>query len=188
MMSLCCFAQENWLLRRNENGIAVYSRMLSSDKYKEIRVICEFNTTLEKLLKVLEDVNDHKNWVYKTTQSYLINRKGKDTLYYYSEMAVPWPASNRDAVVQLLVSKDSLRNTLVAIRSMPTLLPKKPGIVRVPFSLGIYKISILSSKRLKIDYTLSVDPGGAIPAWLVNYTATMAPYNTFINLKGLVEH
>jgi hypothetical protein len=183
-----CFAQEEWTLKKNENGIAVYTRRLNSEKYKEIRVICEYNASADQLIKILQDVNNHKDWVYKTTKSYLINRKNKDTLFYYSEISVPWPASNRDAVVQLAFAKDTANKKLsISVRSIPNLLPQKPNIIRVPYSLGLYNVTTLPNNRIKIDYTLSVDPGGSLPAWLVNYTATIGPYNTFLKLKELVE-
>jgi len=182
------FAQEEWTLKKNENGIAVYTRRLNSEKYKEIKVVCEFNASADQLIKVLQDVNHHKDWVYKTTKSYLISRKKKDTLYYYSEIVLPWPASNRDAVVQLAFAKDTANKKLnIAVRSMPNILPEKPNLIRVPYSLGLYNVTTLPNNRIKIHYTLSVNPGGTLPAWLVNYTATIGPYNTFLKLRELVE-
>src|SRR5215211_5336320 len=86
-----CFAQEKWTLKRNENGIAVYTRKLNSEKFKEIRVVCEFEASTDKLIEILKDVNHHKDWVYKTTESYLISTKNKDTLFYYSKIDLPWP-------------------------------------------------------------------------------------------------
>jgi len=182
-----CIAQEKWNLRKNEHGIAVYSRMLNGEKYKEIRVVCEFKGTAENLIKVLQDVNNHKNWVYKTVRSYLISKKNKDTLFYYSEISLPWPVSNRDATVQLAVARDSVCNYIITVRSLPNLLPNKPNIVRVPYSSAFYKVNTLPNNHIKIDYTLSVDPGGTIPAWIVNYTATVGPYNTFVKLRTLIE-
>src|SRR4051812_17142877 len=84
-----CLAQEKWTLKKNENGIAVYTRKLNSEKFKEIRVVCEFEASADKLIEVLQDVNHHKEWVYKTTESYLISRKNKDTLFYYSKISLP---------------------------------------------------------------------------------------------------
>lgn len=186
--TVICIAQEKWTLKKNENGIAVYTRKLNSEKFKEIRVICEFEASADKLIEILQDVNHHKDWVYKTTQSYLISRKNKDTLFYYSKIDLPWPASNRDAVVQLSFRRDTVhKNLVIAVRSIPNLLPEKSNLVRVPYSLGLYDVTTLSGNRIKIDYTLSVNPGGSLPAWLVNYTATIGPYNTFKKLKELVE-
>ena len=75
LLSSFCFAQEKWDLKKNENGIAVYTRKLNTGKFKEIRVICEFNGTMAQLTKVLQNVNHHKDWVYNTKVSYLIKRK-----------------------------------------------------------------------------------------------------------------
>jgi hypothetical protein len=187
-IALAAIAQENWTLRKDDNGIAVYSRMLSNEKYKEIRVTCEFNATAEQLIKILQDVNHHKEWVYKTTNSYLISKKNKDTLYYYSVIALPWPVSNRDAAVQLSIGRNhDDKNITIMVRSIPSLVPKKSNLIRIPNSLGTYMVTALPNNHIKIDYTLTVDPGGTIPAWLVNYTATVGPYNTFLKLKQLVE-
>ncbi len=188
IIQIICFSQEEWTLKKNENGIEVYTRKLNSEKYKEIRVICEMNGSADQLIKILQDVNHHKDWVYKTTKSYLISRKNKDTLFYYSQIDLPWPASNRDATVELAFAKDTANKKLnIAVRSIPNLLPEKQNIIRVPYSLGLYDVTTLPGNRIKIDYTLSVDPGGTLPAWLVNYTATIGPYKTFMKLKELVE-
>ncbi len=186
---LIIYAQENWNLAKEKNGISVYTRMLNSERYKQVRVICEFNGSIEKLIKILQDVDNHKNWVYKTTVSYLINKKNADTLYFYSEISLPWPASNRDASVELAVAKDSLsKKAIITVRSFPKLVPYKKNIIRVPYSLGLYKLNSLPNNHIKIDYTLSVNPGGTLPSWLVNYTATIGPYQTFVNLKEMVEN
>jgi len=182
------YAQEKWNLAKEKNGIAVYTRMLKSERYKQVRVIFEFNGSIENLIKILQDVDNHKNWVYKTTKSYLIKKKSTDTLYFYSEIALPWPASNRDASVELAVVKDTLnKNAFITVRSFPNLVPYKENIIRVPYSLGLYKLTTLPNNLIKLDYTLSVNPGGTLPTWLVNYTSAIGPYQTFLKLKEMVE-
>ena len=189
LVQIICFSQDNWSLKKDGNGVAVYTRKLNNEKYKEIRVKCVFNASVDELLKILQDVNHHKDWVYKTIKSYMLCWKSRDTLVYYSEISVPWPASNRDAVVQLTVARDSLnKNYKIEVRSFPNLIPVKSNIIRVPYSLASYNIIALPNNRISIDYILRVDPGGSLPAWLVNYTATIGPYNTFVKLKEMVEH
>lgn len=113
--------------------------------------MCEFETSTDKLIEVLQDVNHHKDWVYKTTESYVISRKNKDTLFYYSKINLPWPASNRDAVVQLSFGRDSKhKNLIIVVRSIPNLLPEKPNLVRVPYSLGLYDVTTLPDNRIKL--------------------------------------
>ena len=188
ILPFICVAQENWELKKNENGISVYTRKLDNEKYKEIKVLCQFNASAAQLIKTLQNVNHHKDWVYNTKTSYLISKKNKDTLYYYSETALPWPINNRDLVIQLTFAEDVANKVLkIQALSMPKMLPDKPNVVRVPYSLGLWNVITKPNNQLKIEYTFSVNPGGTLPAWLVNFTATAGPYSTFKKLKELLE-
>lgn len=188
VLPLICVAQGNWEQKKNENGISVYTRKLNNEIYKEIKVLCQFNASAAQLIKILQNVNHHKDWVYNTKTSYLISRKNKDTLYYYSETALPWPINNRDLVIQLTFAEDVANKVLkIQALSMPKMLPDKPNVVRVPYSLGLWNVITLPNNQLKIEYTFSVNPGGTLPAWLVNFTATAGPYSTFKKLKELLE-
>lgn len=188
LIPFVCIGQDNWELKKNLDGIAVFTRKLDNEKFKEIKVLCEFNASKTQLIKILQNVNHHADWVYGTKNSYLISKKNKDTLYYYSETALPWPVSNRDLVIQLSFAEDTV-NKILKIRalSMPKMLPEKPNLIRVPFSLGLWNVITLPNQHIKIEYTFSVNPGGTLPAWLVNYSATTGPYNTFKKLKALIE-
>ncbi len=188
LIPLFCFSQTKWELKKNEDGIAVYTSDKNKADFKEIRVVCEINTSAAKLVKLMKNVNHHADWVYKTKTSYLVSRKNKDTLCYYSETILPWPVSNRDLVIRLTFDDDTL-NKIVKIKAqgVSNILPVKSGVVRVPYSLGLWKVTTMNSNRIKIDYTYSVDPGGALPVWLVNLMSTAGPFNTFKQLKELLE-
>jgi len=189
LLPTICIAQDSWELKKNEDGIAVYTRKLDNEKFKEIHVVCEINGNIKQLYGILQNVNHHKDWVYGTMDSHLINRNSADTIYYYSSVHLPWPASDRDLTVQLILKRDNNDKTLhVHAMGINNLLPKKPKLVRVPYSLGLWNVSTLNGNKIKIDYIFSVDPGGSLPAWLVNMMAVRGPFNTFKNLKGLMEN
>ena len=44
-------------------------------------------------------------------------------------------------------------------------------------------MSVVNGSDLKVSYFLNVDPGGSIPAWLVNLAVAEGPYESFRNLK-----
>jgi hypothetical protein len=187
IMPFFCLAQ-NWELKKNEDGIAVYTRKLNNERYKEIKVLCEFKGTAARLTKILQDVDHHSDWVYNTKESHLVKRKNKDTLTYYSIATLPWPVSNRDFVVQLSFTPDPENKVLkIRAQSVGGLVLDKPGLIRVPYCLGLWTVTTLPANRIKIEYTFSTNPGGAIPAWLVNFTATAGPFNSFKNLKRIME-
>lgn len=182
-------AQEKWILKKSEDGIEVYSRKLNNEKYREIKVVCAFKTTEKKLVEVLKNVDDHKTWVYNTRLSYLLKRKATDTLIYYTEISVPWPANNRDVVIQLTFHKDSMNNILnIEARNIQGMVPIKKDIVRIPYSLSNWSIKEVNINKIQIEYILKIDPGGALPVWLVNYTAAIGPLKTFKKLKMLTEN
>lgn len=109
-------------------------------------------------------------------------------MYYYSEVDIPWPISNRDFIAHLTVSQDP--QTKVVTISGPTeanYLPVKPNIVRVNHSNGKWILTPAKNNIVHIDYTLEVDPGGTIPVWLVNLFATSGPVETFKKMKEQVK-
>lgn len=180
-------AQDKWQLVRNDDGIKVYTRRLNTEKFKEVRADFQLDASEDQLIGVLKNISHHKDWSYGTKRTFLISKENKDTLIYYSEVALPWPFSNRDLVIQLSFRKDTLNKVLhIQARSIPGILPPKPNLVRVPFSLAVWDVKVLPNKVLNIQYTLSTDPGGAIPAWLVNFAASTGPYNSFRKLKELI--
>jgi hypothetical protein len=187
-ISFIALAQDKWQLVKNEDGIKVYTRLLNNEKYKEIKADFQLKATPDQLIGVLQNVSHQKDWSYGTKRAYIISKKGKDTLIYYSEISLPWPLSNRDLVIELSFKKDTINKILhIQAKSIAGILQAKPNLVRVPFSLAVWDVSILPDKQLKVQYTFSTNPGGALPAWLVNFAASVGPYNSFHKLKDIIR-
>ena len=178
-------AQAKWDLKSDKEGIFIYTREQADSKFKAIKVECELEATLTQLVAVLLDVNRGAEWVYSTKSSILLKQVSPSELYYYSEVKVPWPASNRDFIACLKVVQDSATKVVTVYGpTFPNYIPKKEGIVRVPRAEGKWVITPVARKRVKIVYTLSTDPGGDIPAWLVNMFAAKGPSESFRGLKA----
>jgi hypothetical protein len=67
--------------------------------------------------------------------------------------------------------------------AVPGLVPIKNGIVRIYESLGKWTITPIGDDEIKVEYTLHVEPGGNLPAWIVNMFATEGPLHIFKKLK-----
>lgn len=187
-MSIAGFAQAKWQLAKDDNGTKIYTRRQPSEKFKEVRAIFELDATEDQLVSVLQDIPHHNAWSYGTKRTYLISRKGKDTIIYYSEVALPWPFANRDLVIELTFKKDTVNSVLhIQAKSIPGIVPRYPDLVRVPYSLATWEVTPVSDKKLRIEYVLSTDPGGSIPGWLVNLGATVGPGNSFRKLKEIIN-
>jgi hypothetical protein len=109
-------------------------------------------------------------------------------LYYYSEVNIPWPVSNRDFIAQLKAVQDPhTRVVTIYGPTLPDYLPIKKDIVRVAQAEGKWVITPTTKNHIKVEYTLRMDPGGNIPPWLINLFATKGPYESFKNLTIQIQ-
>ena len=174
----------DWKLNTEKDGIKVYTSVVPDSKIKAIKVECEVTATASQLVTILMDIKNAPEWVYHTKSCSLIKQVSPSELYYYSEVTLPWPVKNRDFVSHLTVSQD--HNTKVVTVDGPVvndLVPVKDNIVRINHSNGKWVITPLGNGQVKIEYSLHVDPGGDLPAWLINMFATEGPMQIFKNLK-----
>jgi hypothetical protein len=178
------YSQDEWTLKSEKEGISVYTRTFPDSKFKAIKVELELEASLSRMVAVLLDVNAGADWIYATKSSVLLKQVSTTELYYYSEVSLPWPFSNRDFIARLKVTQDS--GTKVVTVDGPTVadyLPAKEDIVRVVRSEGKWVITPMGGGRIRVEYTLRTDPGGDIPAWLFNLFVTKGPMESFANLK-----
>lgn len=177
-------AQQNWQLSTETAGIKVFNSTVADSKVKALKVECEFNATLSQLVTVLLDVKTCPQWVYHTRSCELLKQVSPSELYYYSEISIPWPAENRDFVAHLIVKQDpETKVVYIDGPAVPGFVPLKKGIVRIDHSTGKWVLTPTANNHVKVIYTLQVDPGGNIPAWLVNMFAAEGPTQSFKALK-----
>lgn len=183
------FGQHNWKLARDNDGIKVYESETKNSAYKSIKVECVLAGTYDKLIALLNDVARHKEWVYHAKTSHIIKKNSVYDFYYYTETSIPWPMSNRDAVVHLTMKRDSLdrflKITAVAVTGH---IAEKKGKVRVPRSLVNWHVTMPSPTSISIVYTFEADPGGSMPAWLVNMFADKGPNESFKKLAEILKN
>jgi hypothetical protein len=188
LFSLISFGQDTWTLKTNKDGIAIYTKTIENSNYKGIRVKCSLPATLSQFVAVIMDVNTATEWLYSTKSSTLLKQISPAEVYYYSEVGLPWPLSNRDFVCHLTARQDP-RTKVVTIDGpvVPDYVPQKEGIVRVTHSSGKWIITPAENNTVNIEYTLEADPGGSIPAWLVNLFVTKGPMESFKKLKNQIN-
>ena len=180
--------QYNWKLSKEKDGIRVYQSAVENSKYISIKVECILEGDYDKLMAVLNNVSDQKDWVYNNKTSHIISRVSPYEFYYYSETFLPWPMTNRDAVVHLKMTKDSLNRFLkIKAVGVPNYIPEKSGKVRVTKSDISWYVTMPTTKTINILYTFEADPGGSLPAWVVNVFADKGPYETFKKLSDILK-
>lgn len=125
----------------------------ASSDVKALRVTLTTAGTPQALAKILLDIPGQKNWVYSTKSSKLVKKLGEEELIYYSEKTMPWPVTNRDAVMHLRIST-APSTGVMTVRAVSTdayAVAKKDGVVRVPSTSVAWRVTPVSPSEIKIE-------------------------------------
>ena len=180
--------QPNWKLTKEKDGIRIYQRDIKNSNFKAIRVECTLHGNFDKLIAIINNVNNYKDWVYNNKAASLLKRVNAYEFYYYTEAYLPWPLDNRDAVMHTTITRDSLSRFLkINSTAVPNFIATKAGKVRIQKSSINWHVTRPTSNTIQIVYTFETDPGGNVPAWLVNSFADKGPHESFKKLGELLK-
>lgn len=191
-LALCSFATQlhaqNWELKRDKGGIKVYVMEKPNTSIKDLRFTTTVHADLQTIAAVLTHVEGFDDWVYASLESRTINRVSDSEVYYYALVDFPWPFDNRDLVLHTNFWQDKKTLALHSkTTSVPTLEKENEGIVRIKKTEIHWVFTPTKNGEVLVDYTLSSDPAGNIPAWMVNLAADQGPLQTMIKFKEMLE-
>jgi hypothetical protein len=180
-------AAQDWELKKNKEGVKVFTKTNPNSPFDLLKAECEINVGINQMLTLIYDVSRHTEWVYNSVQSVLIKKNSTYDIIYYGETYAPWPVSNRDLVIHLSAFTDSITGICnITAVSEPELKPLVKGKIRIPRSVSRWKLIPINKQTTRVIYTLDIDPGGSLPAWLVNYASIEGPYLSFLKMKALL--
>ena len=181
-------AQNGCVLKKDKDNIKVYSCKEEDSKFKTVRAEFELNASIEEYIAIVTDIDNYKEWHYRVVNPRLLNKISNTELIYYTQISAPWPVSNRDLILRLKLERNTSTKALtVTLESIADYLPTVKNVVRVPASYSKMTLTPIENSKLKAEYFIKVDPGGQMPAWVVNLVSTQAPYETFKNLMDRLE-
>jgi hypothetical protein len=182
------FAQHEWVLKKDEDSIKVYTSHTDASKFKSIRAVFTVNATLSQLAAMVWNVNQYDQWQYNTIHPRILKEINAREIIYYAEIVAPWPVNNRDMVVRLSIEQNT-KTKVVSIHSKSESLfvQEEDGIVRVPSSTAQWTITPINKTKLGVEYTIQIDPGGSVPAWMVNMVCAEAPHESFMKLREKIH-
>lgn len=183
LLACAAHAQQDWHLKREDDGIKVYTRNTDNSDFKSVKVECNVASRMSSLVAFLLDIDKQKDWVYNNKGSSLVRKVAANEVIFYSEICLPWPCTNRDYVSHITVTQPQGATVVIDANAEPDLVPQKDGKVRIKTSKAHWEITPISAYLQRIVYTVQFDPAGSVPAWLVNMFVTKAPYQTFMKLR-----
>lgn len=179
------FSQQNdWKLKKEVDDLKVYVRKSETSTIKEIKVQYVAEASLSNIVAVLRDVPAFTDWIFSCTEAHVLERKNDTEAIYYSKIDFPFPMSDRDFIANSKLSQNpETKEIAITVRGIPSHLPEKDGLVRIPTLRINWHITPISLKKAIVEYHLVSDPGGWIPDWAVNMAIDKGPVNSIKNFK-----
>lgn len=177
-----------WKFIKETNGVKVFFRDMPDQKLHEVKILTTFNTNLSTLVAAMRDVSAYPTWVYKVDASKKVKDISNLEMVYYNHVDFPWPLSDRDAVIHTKVSQNSKTKEVISVSfAEPLSVPSNKELVRIM----VFNSKWTFTPKEKIvygEYVFRSNPGGNIPAWLVNSSLDEGPVKTILQLKRLLKN
>lgn len=188
--STSTFAQKagKWHLKKNKKDLKVYVRESPDSPFKELKMIFTVEATMSAIVELLQDVDAIPDWVYKCPEAYTITRINDNEEIYYNLIDFPWPLDDRDVVVKNTLVQDPVSKV---IRSESFVssghVAEKPGIVRIEKLHLWWEFTPKADGKVEVEYYLKSDPGGYLPAWIVNMAIDQGPSQTVKSFRKILK-
>jgi Icc-related predicted phosphoesterase len=178
----------DWKLKKEKDGIKVFTRDIKNSNLKELRIIASFaQTNLSEVLSVLKNVSSYKDWVFNCVESKEVAVLNENEVVSYYKFDFPWPLSDRDIYIKADTKIDYEHKTaLITTTSIPGFGEKTEDVVRVEHHLNSWSLKEVGD-HVDVTYYLKSNPGGKIPDWVINLAVDKGPTLTITNLRELIQ-
>lgn len=181
-------AAEDWRSVLNRDGVQVFARSVPGSPVWELRAAATFAVPAEQLLALLVDTPAYPKNMPPTEAVRLLRRDGGVSFVH---MVINPPfISRRDSCIRTWTTRLPSGQLLSQWRPAPELCPPpRSGVVRMPENSGRWLLTPLPGGRgTQVEYEIHSDPGGKVPAWMVNRgTARSLPELFRTIQKGVTE-
>jgi ribosome-associated toxin RatA of RatAB toxin-antitoxin module len=159
-----------WEEVRNAHGITIWQRRVPGSAVREVKVETVFDAPPGRIWEVIQDVPRRPEWMPFVSEAQVVVPQQGNSRSVYQRIDPPL-VSDRDYTVRNTSRVDPQAGVfeqefVVRNEDGP---PPAQGVVRVTVIRGRWSLEPVGVGKTRIRYWVHTDPGGAIPAWMVNY-------------------
>ena len=92
------FGQEDWSLKKDQDGIKVYTRSVEGTSFKAFKGSIVLDVDQDKLIARLTDMSGFSTWMPNVSELEVVNAQT-----YYVLTDSPWPAADRDGYYEMTI-------------------------------------------------------------------------------------
>lgn len=171
---------EGWKFIKMDKGTnppawTIYSRKKAGSKFKEFKIIGNINVTPEKAIMALREKTENSEKYIKEKAGYIkILSSSEAEVLVYSVFNMPFPLKDRAMCERFLFFKNEETGVhkITWQEDWQAAPPVKKNLVRMPVARGSWEFVPIGTDKSSATYIVHADPGGNIPAWMVNTTVS----------------
>lgn len=172
----------HWKQVKDESGIKVYQAPVSGSDYDEYKLETIIDATLSALVAINSDAPYMHHWMDSMESNLQVS--GDEQRYVtHTKTKVPWPAKNRDAVVETWIEQhpETLQVTMT-FHSRDNIVPVSKDYERVNLVKGVWVFTPQAHGRTHVVYQNHAEAGGKIPGWIANMFGVDVPFKSVKNM------
>ena len=170
-------AAETARLTVNKQNIKVWTIQNPQSPILSYRAETTLDTTLERAVAVVLDVDNAKSWVPNVASTEILSQDlNSGDFQLYMVLDFPFPLKDRDLIVQGKMYKDAKGLIHIKNKAGSAGKVKQQHLVRIQNYVGDWVFEALSPNKVKVTTTGYADPEGAIPQSVTNLFVQQQPY------------
>jgi hypothetical protein len=179
---------QSWEFIKEKDGIRIYTRKDANSAIKSYKGEADLHTKIEKVYELIGNPKNVDWWADDISEiKILLYEKGKH-VQYYLVYDVPWPITDRDLVVDAIITTDPITGVrIVEARPLSNVIPERTDRIRIKKYWQTWTITPKPDGTIHVILEGFVDPGGSIPAWLYNMVITETPWKVIKSVKTHTE-
>jgi hypothetical protein len=176
-------------LKKDENGIQVYTRSVDGYSYKAIRSVVHLEETrLSSVVSLIRNSKDCPGWSDSCVSATIIEWVSELENYVHTITDLPWPVQDRDLVSHVIWQQDP-ETLVVTMQGNATRgkLEENEGVVRLTEAQINWELTALENSVVKVVLEAHINPASLLPSWITNMLLVDSPYSSMEGLRERVK-
>ncbi|MCD4682619.1 MAG: START domain-containing protein [Bacteroidales bacterium] len=184
LLTASIYSQGEWEIRKEEDGIKVYTRKVEGSKIQEFKAIAIMDAKLSSVIAVMKDVNNYPDFLKNLVETRLLEANDTFQMHYLINKT-PWPVTDRDGIFSSVFSQYyDTKLVKMTVKFEKDYVLENDKCVRMEDATGFWLFDPLETNKVEVTYQMHIDPGGNIPSWVLNMFIVDAPIK---DLKAIRE-
>ena len=188
LVAICTVhGQGEWKLRKESDGIYAYTRNIEESRFDEYRVETTMKGNLKSFYALMKDFDSYPMF-FPDTENIQILKDLPDEHVIYIHTNAPFPAKDRDGVFRNVFSYSAdsglLRIDIACVND--GYVPNKK-LIQIQTCGGFWEVTEKNQDEIFIRHQFVADPGGKVPAFIINLKTVQNPIKTLKSMRDHIE-